>query len=122
MDYETLKSILILFIKVLVVLAMLRFLYFLIQPELMYETKSTETSSDVFKTIVDMETVAKSKENYWEVLVDKKTGILYLHDDGQYCTGITPLYHSDGSFKLYNEYFDESGRIKEDIKEEITGG
>lgn len=31
---------------------------------------------------------------------------------------ITPLYHSDGSFKLYNEYFDESGRIKE----EITGG
>lgn len=44
------------------------------------------------------------------------------YDDGQYCTGITPLYHSDGSFKLYNEYFDESGRIKEDIKEEITGG
>lgn len=88
----------------------------------MYETKSTETSSDVFKTIVDMETVAQSKESYWEVLVDKKTGILYLYNNGGYCTGITPLYHSDGSFKLYNEYFDESGRIKEDIKEEITGG
>lgn len=87
---------------------------------------STGTSSDdvedidAFKTIVDMKTVAKSKESYWRVLVDKKTGILYLYDDGQYCTGITPLYHSDGSFKLYNEYFDENGRIKEDIKEEIT--
>lgn len=34
MDYETLKSGLILFIKVLVALAMLRFNYFLIQPEL----------------------------------------------------------------------------------------
>ena len=34
MDYETLKSGFILFIKVLVALAMLRFNYFLIQPEL----------------------------------------------------------------------------------------
>lgn len=87
---------------------------------------STETSSenvedvDVFKTIVDMETVAKSKESYWEVLNDKKTGILYMYNNGGYCTGITPLYHSDGSFKLYNEYFDENGRIKEDITEETN--
>lgn len=52
---------------------------------------------------VDFEIV---EENYWDgwcVVYDKNTKVMYVILDAYQSTGMTPIYNSDGTVKLYEE-------------------
>lgn len=50
---------------------------------------------------IDMELVYQNNSVY--VLYDKNTKVMYLCVEGYNTMGITPIYNSDGTVKLYDE-------------------
>lgn len=50
---------------------------------------------------IDLETLYKDKTHDTEVLYDKNTKVMYFIKSDGYRFGITPIYNSDGTVKLY---------------------
>lgn len=60
-------------------------------------------SSPLANKYIDLVTIYKDNEQDTEVLYDKNTKVMYFAKWGvKYQFGITPIYNSDGTVKLYN--------------------
>lgn len=51
---------------------------------------------------IDLVTIYKDGRHNTEVLYDKNTKVMYFLKQGGYHFGITPIYNSDGTVKLYD--------------------
>ena len=51
---------------------------------------------------IDLVTIYKDNNHYTEVLYDKNTKVMYFAKWTTYQFGITPIYNSDGTVKLYD--------------------
>lgn len=52
---------------------------------------------------IDLVTIYKDDNCNTEVLYDKNTKVMYFVERSGYQFGITPIYNSDGTVKLYDE-------------------
>ena len=52
---------------------------------------------------IDLVTIYKDDNSDTEVLYDKNTKVMYFAKWDYYRFGITPIYNSDGTVKLYDE-------------------
>ena len=52
---------------------------------------------------VNFEIVEENTWDGWCVVYDKNTKVMYVILDGFQSTGMTPIYNSDGTVKLYEE-------------------
>lgn len=59
-------------------------------------------SSRFANKYIDLVTIYKDDNCYTEVLYDKNTKVMYFVKRGTYQFGITPIYNSDGTVKLYD--------------------
>lgn len=59
-------------------------------------------NSDIGNKYIDLVTIYKG-DAYTEVLYDKNTKVMYFVKRSGYQFGITPIYNSDGTVKLYDE-------------------
>lgn len=59
-------------------------------------------NSDIGNKYIDLVTIYKGDENT-EVLYDRNTKVMYFLKRSGYQFGITPIYNSDGTVKLYDE-------------------
>ena len=59
-------------------------------------------SSRLANKYIDLVTIYKGKQGT-KVLYDKNTKVMYFMIQGRYQSGITPIYNSDGTVKLYDE-------------------
>lgn len=60
-------------------------------------------SSNLGNKYIDLVTIYKDDNCDTEVLYDKNTKVMYFVKYTGYQFGITPIYNSDGTVKLYNE-------------------
>ena len=60
-------------------------------------------SSRLANKYIDLVTIYKDDKYGIEVLYDKNTKVMYFMIQGRYQSGITPIYNSDGTVKLYDE-------------------
>ena len=51
---------------------------------------------------IDLVTIYKDNDNNIEVAYDKNTKVIYFLKRSAYQFGITPIYNSDGTVKLYD--------------------
>ena len=58
--------------------------------------------SDLGNKYIDLVTIYKDDNNYTEVLYDKNTKVMYFVKRSSQRFGITPIYNSDGTVKLYD--------------------
>lgn len=58
--------------------------------------------SDLGNKYIDLVTIYKDDNNYTEVLYDKNTKVMYFVKQSSQRFGITPIYNSDGTVKLYD--------------------
>lgn len=58
-------------------------------------------NSDIGNKYIDLATIYKGDANT-EVLYDKNTKVMYFLKRSGYQFGITPIYNSDGTVKLYD--------------------
>ena len=58
-------------------------------------------NSDIGNKYIDLVSIYKGDENT-EVLYDKNTKVMYFVKRSGYQFGITPIYNSDGTVKLYD--------------------
>lgn len=59
-------------------------------------------SSCIANKYIDLVTIYRDDNHNTEVLYDKNTKVMYFVKWGSYRFGITPIYNSDGTVKLYN--------------------
>ena len=59
-------------------------------------------NSDLGNKYIDLVTIYKDDGHNTEVLYDKNTKVMYFVRWGDYQFGITPIYNSDGTVKLYD--------------------
>lgn len=59
-------------------------------------------SSILGNKYIDLVTIYKDDEQNTEVLYDKNTKVMYFLKRSDYQFGITPIYNSDGTVKLYD--------------------
>ena len=59
-------------------------------------------NSDLGNKYIDLVTIYKDDKYSTEVLYDKNTKVMYLCVEGYSMMGITPIYNSDGTVKLYD--------------------
>ena len=59
-------------------------------------------SSRLANKYIDLVTVYKDDGHNTEVLYDKNTKVMYFVKWSGYQVGITPIYNSDGTVKLYD--------------------
>ena len=59
-------------------------------------------NSDIGNKYIDLVTIYKG-DAHTEVLYDKNTKVMYFVKRSGYQFGITPIYNSDGTVKLYDE-------------------
>ena len=59
-------------------------------------------TSDLGNKYIDLVTIYKDDNYYTEVLYDKNTKVMYFVKWSTYQFGITPIYNSDGTVKLYD--------------------
>ena len=52
---------------------------------------------------IDLVTIYKDNDNNIEVAYDKNTKVMYFLKRSAYQFGITPIYNSDGTVKLYDK-------------------
>ena len=52
---------------------------------------------------IDLVTIYRDNDNNTEVAYDKNTKVMYFVKWSDYQFGITPIYNSDGTVKLYDE-------------------
>lgn len=66
-----------------------------------FRKSSIETENS--NKYIDLVEVCKDNEHNTEVLYDRNTKVMYFvkHTGSEF--GITPIYNSDGTVKLYNE-------------------
>lgn len=60
-------------------------------------------SSRFANKYIDLVTIYKDDNCNTEVLYDKNTKVMYFVKRNGYQFGITPIYNSDGTVKLYDE-------------------
>lgn len=60
-------------------------------------------SSRLANKYIDLVTIYKDDKYGIEVLYDKNTKVMYFIKQGYRQFGITPIYNSDGTVKLYDE-------------------
>ena len=60
-------------------------------------------SSCLANKYIDLVTIYKDDKYGIEVLYDKNTKVMYFVKWSDYQFGITPIYNSDGTVKLYDE-------------------
>ena len=60
-------------------------------------------SSRFANKYIDLVTIYKDDNCDTEVLYDKNTKVMYFFKRSAYQFGITPIYNSDGTVKLYDE-------------------
>ena len=60
-------------------------------------------SSSLANKYIDLVTIYKDNNCNTEVLYDKNTKVMYFVKHTDYQFGITPIYNSDGTVKLYDE-------------------
>ena len=60
-------------------------------------------SSVLGNKYIDLVTIYKDDRHNTEVLYDKNTKVMYFVKRDGYQFGITPIYNSDGTVKLYDE-------------------
>lgn len=60
-------------------------------------------SSRFANKYIDLVTIYKDNNCNTEVLYDKNTKVMYFVKHTGYQFGITPIYNSDGTVKLYDE-------------------
>lgn len=58
-------------------------------------------SSNIGNKYIDLVTIYKDDSNCTEVLYDKNTNVMYFVKWDSCRFGITPIYNSDGTVKLY---------------------
>lgn len=59
-------------------------------------------SSILGNKYIDLVTIYKDDEQNTEVLYDKNTKVMYFLKRNDHQFGITPIYNSDGTVKLYD--------------------
>lgn len=59
-------------------------------------------NSDLGNRYIDLVTIYKDDGHNTEVLYDKNTKVMYFSKWTGYQFGITPIYNSDGTVKLYD--------------------
>ena len=59
-------------------------------------------SSRLANKYIDLVTIYKDDNNHTKVLYDKNTKVMYFVIWSGYQFGITPIYNSDGTVKLYD--------------------
>lgn len=59
-------------------------------------------SSILGNKYIDLVTIYKDNGQATEVLYDKNTKVMYFSQQSSYKFGITPIYNSDGTVKLYD--------------------
>ncbi len=59
-------------------------------------------NSDLGNRYIDLVTIYKDEGHNTEVLYDKNTKVMYFLKWSGYQFGITPIYNSDGTVKLYD--------------------
>lgn len=59
-------------------------------------------NSDLGNKYIDLVTIYKDDGHNTEVLYDKNTKVMYFSKWTGYQFGITPIYNSDGTVKLYD--------------------
>ena len=59
-------------------------------------------NSDLGNKYIDLITIYKDDGHNTEVLYDKNTKVMYFSKWTGYQFGITPIYNSDGTVKLYD--------------------
>lgn len=59
-------------------------------------------NSDLGNKYIDLVTIYKDDGHNTEVLYDKNTKVMYFSKCTGYQFGITPIYNSDGTVKLYD--------------------
>ena len=59
-------------------------------------------SSCLANKYIDLVTIYKDDDHNTEVLYDKNTKVMYFVKWSNYQFGITPIYNSDGTVKLYD--------------------
>ena len=59
-------------------------------------------NSDLGNKYIDLVTIYKDDKYSTEVLYDKNTKVMYFLKWSGYQFGITPIYNSDGTVKLYD--------------------
>lgn len=62
----------------------------------------TPESSNLENKYIDLVTIYRDDSNCTEVLYDKDTKVMYFVKATGYQFGITPIYNSDGTLKLYD--------------------
>lgn len=60
-------------------------------------------SSILGNKYIDLVTIYKDNDHNTEVAYDKNTKVMYFFKRSGYQFGITPIYNSDGTVKLYDE-------------------
>ena len=60
-------------------------------------------NSSLANKYIDLVTIYKDNNCNTEVLYDKNTKVMYFVKHTDYQFGITPIYNSDGTVKLYDE-------------------
>ncbi len=60
-------------------------------------------NSDIGNKYIDLVTIYKNEYKKTEVVYDKNTKVMYFIRRDAYRFGITPIYNSDGTVKLYEE-------------------
>ena len=60
-------------------------------------------SSIIGNKYIDLVTIYRDNDNNTEVAYDKNTKVMYFFEQNGYHFGITPIYNSDGTVKLYDE-------------------
>ena len=60
-------------------------------------------SSIIGNKYIDLVTIYRDNDNNTEVAYDKNTKVMYFFKRSGYQFGITPIYNSDGTVKLYDE-------------------
>ena len=59
-------------------------------------------SSRLANKYIDLVTIYRDNDNNTEVAYDKNTKVMYFFEQRGYHFGITPIYNSDGTVKLYD--------------------
>ena len=60
-------------------------------------------NSNLGNKYIDLVTIYRDNDNNTEVAYDKNTKVMYFFEQCGYHFGITPIYNSDGTVKLYDE-------------------
>lgn len=60
-------------------------------------------SSYLANKYIDLVTIYRDNDHSTEVLYDKNTKVMYFVERSGHQFGITPIYNSDGTVKLYDE-------------------